>query len=128
MKRNAIITVTLLAIPFVVLDVGLFLAGKIQVEAAIVCIAVFAVIVGFYWLHKIKGEKVEKDERTLKLAWKAGSLSWQISFYVVCLLGGVDTLGLLHLTGQQYLVIVMMVMTFCYFIVTFIVNRKGDIG
>ncbi len=127
MRRSQIVLVVLVAVPFAALDVALYLAGKFRVESVITFVAVFAVMIGIYWYRRIRGGKVEKDERTMKLASRAGSYSWMVSFFSVCFLSGLDTLGLLRLTGTQYLTIVMMIMTFSYFIVSFVVGRRGDV-
>ena len=126
MKRSGVVIAVLVAIPFIILDVALFLAGKFQVQAVVTMIAVFAICIGIYWLRRIRGGKVEKDERTIKLARKAAHFSWLISFFIVAFLSGCDTLGVIHLTGAQCLTIVMMVMTFSYLILLFITNRRGD--
>ena len=126
MKRNAIIVLVLVSVPFLVLDLALYLAGKFQVEAVVTMLAVFAVCVGIYWLRRIRGEKVEKDERTIKLHRKAAHYSWLISYVATAFLAGCDTLGAIHLTVAQCLTIVLMLMTFSYFILLFFVNRRGD--
>ncbi len=127
MKRSTIVILVLVSVPFAALDVALYLAGKFRVEAVITFFAVFAVMMGAYWFRRIRGEKVEKDERTIRIAQRAGSFSWMISFYVAALLAGSDTLGLLRLSSAQSLTIILMVMSFSYLILIFVMNRKGDI-
>jgi uncharacterized membrane protein len=119
----------LLTIPLLVLDVALFLNGKIQVKAAVAMLATFAAIIILYYFLFLRrgGEKVEKDERTIKLNSRASVYSWLITIYVVVLLMGLDTLGLLRLTGVQDLTIVAMTMSFSYLILLFFISRKGDI-
>jgi uncharacterized membrane protein len=126
MNRTTLIYI-LLCVPLVVLDAALFLTGKIPVYAAFAGLGTFAVFIFVFWFRRLGGQKVEKDERTIRLSRKAATFSWQISVYVVALLIGSDTLGLLRLTGLQYLGIVMMVMTYSYLILHFVMNRKGDV-
>ncbi len=119
----------LLMIPMVILDVALFLNGKLQLETSITMLVTFAAIIIIYYFLVIRrgGQKVEKDERTIKLNSRAAVYSWQISIYVVCLLMGLDTLGLLRLTGLQYLGIVAMTLTYSYGILLIFISRKGDV-
>ena len=87
-----------------------------------------AIIILYYFLILRRGgEKIEKDERTIKLSLRAAHYSWLISLYVIVLLMGSDTLGLLRLTGVQALGIVATVMSFSFLILLFFINRKGDI-
>lgn len=53
--------------------------------------------------------------------------SWLFSICVVALLSASDTLGILQLSGLQYLGIVTMLMTFSYLILQLVMNRKGDV-
>ena len=129
MNVKKIIVIVLLGSPLVALDVAIFLKGKIQGVSAITMLATFAAIIILYYFLFLRrgGEKIEKDERTIKLSLRATHYSWLISLYVIVLLMGSDTLGLLRLTGVQALGIVATVMSFSFLILLFFINRKGDI-
>ncbi len=129
MKKRVVanVIVILMCLPFVALDVALLRTGKLQTQGIITCLVTFVLIIFIYWFLKIRGERIEKDERTIKLASRAGSYSFLISFYVVLLLMGSNTVGVLQLTGPQYLTIIMVVMSFSYLILTFVVGRRGDV-
>jgi hypothetical protein len=118
----------LLLVPILVLDAALFAKGKIPAEAALIGLAVLLVImVGFLLFNRRGGERVEKDERTMKLYSKAAQYSWLLTIYVVALLMGCDTLGFLRLAGVQALGLVAMVMSFSFLILGFAFRRKGDL-
>jgi hypothetical protein len=126
MKRSNLILVPF-AIPMIGLDVALVITGKLTPVGLISTLGAFAAVVFVYWFFNLRGQRVEKDERTIRLARKAMAYSWLFTIYLVVLLSASDSLGLLRLSGLQYLGIVTMVMTFSYLILHLAMNRKGDV-
>ena len=126
MKRGTLIFIPF-AIPLIALDVALIATGKLTAVSLLSSVATFAVIVFLYWFFNHRGRRVGTDERTVKVARKAMAYSWLFSIYVVCLLSASDTLGLLRLSGLQYLGIVVQTMAFSYLILHLVMSRKGDV-
>ena len=126
MKRSNLILIPF-AIPLIGLDLALVLAGRLSLVSLLSTIGVFIFVVFIYWFYSLRGRRVEKDERTIRLTRKAMAYSWLFSIYVVVLLSASDSLGLLGLSGLQYLGIVIMVMTLSYLILQLVMNRKGDV-
>ena len=126
MKRGNLVLIPL-SLPVIAIDVALFSTSKLSLVSVLSTLATFAVFVFMYWLLTFRGQRLEKDERTIKLTRKALAYSWFLSIYVVVLLAGSDTLGLLRLSGLQYLGIVMIVMTFSYLILYVVMNGRGDV-
>jgi len=126
MKRSSLILIPI-ALPILAIDVALFLSGGLVSISILATMVTFAAVVIVFWLLRMRGRKVEKDERTIALARKALAYSWMVSVYAVTLLIGSDSLGVLRLSGLQYLGIVMMVMTFSYLILSVILSRRGNV-
>ena len=127
MKRKYLILVPFL-VPLVGLDVALILTGKLTPASLLPSLGAFVVVFFLFWFFTLRGEPVENDERTIKLARTAATYSWLFSIYVVILLMGSDTLGLLRLSGSQYLFIVMMTMVLSNLVVHLVLRRRGDVG
>lgn len=125
MKRGNVV-VLVLSIPVVAIDVALFVAGKVAVMTLVSTLVAFAVFVFVYWFLALRGQRVEKDERTIRLNRKALAYSWLLSIYAVILLIGSDSLGLLRLSGLQYLGLVIIVMTFSYLILYVVMIGRGS--
>jgi hypothetical protein len=124
-KKNLILIP--IVIPFIALDVAIFSKGKFQVETFVAYTIAFAVFIGvFYLFNRRGGQKVEKDERTIMLHRTALSYSWMITFFVIAFLSGCSYLELFSLTVAQAFTIVLMLMTFSYFILILVVSRKGQ--
>lgn len=126
MKRGSLALIPFL-LPLIALDVALVTTGKLTLVSLVSSIVAFVLVFVVFWFLTLRGEPVEKDERTIRLARKAMAYSWLFSIYVVVLLTAFNTLGLLQLSGLQYLGIVTMVMTFSYLILQLVMNRKGDV-
>lgn len=126
MKRSSLVLVPFL-LPLIALDVALVATGKLTLVSLVSSLVAFVLVFGAFWFFTLRGEPVAKDERTIRLARQAMAYSWLFSIYVVVLLTASDTLGLLGLSGLQYLGIVTMVMTFSYLILQLVMNRKGDV-
>ena len=125
MKRRSWVLIPFL-IPLLALNVGLVLAGKLVTEALIPSLVTFVLVLLAYWFLALRGEPVQKDERTIRLTRAAGMYSWLFTMYIVVLLTGTHTLGLIQLSGLQYLGIVLMVMTFSFLVLQIILNRMPD--
>jgi hypothetical protein len=126
MKRRSLILVPFL-VPLLGLDVALIVTGKLTATSLLPTLGAFGVVFLLYWYFMLRGEPAEKDERTIKLARTAATYSWLFSIYVVVLLSGSDSLGLLSLSGSQYLFIVMMTMVLSNFVVHLVLSRRGDV-
>ena len=125
MNRNNLVLIPL-AIPFLIVDVALVVRSAVPMQTALTCLGVFAAVIFLFWFFRIRGQGIEKDKRTIRLSRKALAYSWMVTLYVVALLMGSDTLGLIRLSGVQCLTVVLMVMTLSYFVMSLVVNRKGD--
>jgi len=126
MKRGNVV-ILVLCIPVVAIDVALFVTGRVALVTLVSTLAAFTVVVSLYWFLTLRGQRVEKDERTIRLNRKALAYSWLLSIYAVILLIGSDSLGLLRLSGLQYLGIVVMVMTFSYLILYVVMIGRGSV-
>ena len=126
MKRRSLIIVPFL-VPLLGLDVALIVTGKLTATSLLPTLGAFVVFFLLYWYFTLRGEPAEKDERTIKLARTAATYSWLFSIYIVVLLSGSDSLGLLSLSGSQYLFIVMMTMVLSNFVVHLVLSRRGDV-
>jgi len=126
MKRTHVIF-GLFLLPLVAADVALVATGNLTPVTLVPTLAMFGVVMFLFWFFNYRGQRIGGDERTVKLARTALSYSWMFSIYVVILLSASDTLGLLHLSGQQYLVIIIMTMSFSFLLLHVLLGRKGDI-
>ena len=126
MKRGNVV-IFVLSIPVVAIDVALFVTGRVAFVTLVSTLAAFTIFVFVYWFLALRGQRVEKDERTIRLNRKALAYSWLLSIYVVILLIGSDSLGFLRLSGLQYLGIVVMVMTFSYLILYVVMTGRGSV-
>ena len=126
MKRGNVV-IFVLSVPVVAIDVALFVTGRVALVTLVSTLAAFTVVVSLYWFLTLRGQRVEKDERTIRLNRKALAYSWLLSIYAVILLIGSDSLGLLRLSGLQYLGIVVMVMTFSYLILYVVMIGRGSV-
>ncbi len=95
MKRSSLILIPI-ALPILAIDVALFLSDGLASVSIMATLATFAAVVVVFWLLRMRGRKVEKDERTIALARKALAYSWMVSVYAVTLLIGSDSLGVLR--------------------------------
>ena len=126
MKRSNLVLVPFL-LPLIALNAALVATGRLTPVSLVSSLLAFVLVFVVFWFITLRGEPVERDERTIRLARKAMAYSWLFSIYVVALLSASDTLGILQLSGLQYLGIVTMVMTFSYLILQLVMNRKGDV-
>lgn len=125
MKRSNLALIPFL-LPLVALDVALVATGKLTPVSLISSLIAFVLVFVAYWYFTLREEPVAKDERTIRLARKAMAYSWLFSVYVVVLLTATNTLGILQLSGLQYLGIITMVMTFSYLALQLHMSRQVD--
>ena len=116
----------LFCLPLIALDVALVATGKLNGVALISSLVTFVLVFVVFWFFSFRGQRVSTDERTIRLARKAMAYSWLFSIYVTVLLSASDTLGILALTGQHYLGIVIMTMAFSYLVLHVVMIRRAD--
>jgi uncharacterized membrane protein YfcA len=118
-----------ICIPLVALEIyGFVHAKKLDTQSLIVTLAVFCLVFGiFIFLQKRGGEKVEKDERTIRIENRALSYSWIISFLSVSAFGYLEYIEVLRLSASQVLFYILMIMTLSSFAARIILKRKGDV-
>lgn len=121
-----ILVLMLFAVPLMALNVALFVTGNLAADTLVPTLAALSVVFLMFWFFVFRGQPVDTDERTIGVARKAMMYSWFFSLYVVFLLSGSDTLGLLHLSGPRYLGVIMQVMTFSFLFLLIVLNRRGD--
>lgn len=128
MNKKALIVI-ILSIPVFALDAAIVASGKIPLIAAgIPFIGTFVVFWSiFLVLRRRDGQKVQADERNVKIEGRAYTYSWWISFYVIILLMGADTLGLFKLFAAQCYTYIIFAMLASYWILRSVLNRKADV-
>jgi hypothetical protein len=126
-KRTTLITwsVCLIVLPLELY--GLVASKKMDTLTLIAnlgsCALVFAVIM---LLRRRDGEKIEKDERTMRLERLALSYSWMVSFFSVVAIMYFNYIELIRPTAAQALTLVALTMALSSFAARFLVTRKGD--
>jgi hypothetical protein len=125
MKR-AHIVLLIAVIPLGVLGVLVFAASKQQPITLVTMFVTFTAVIFIFWFFRIRGKKIQTDERTIRITRTAIMYSYYITLYVVAVLMSCDTLGWLRLTGVQALSIVIMVMSVSFLIFDAIMIRRGD--
>lgn len=128
-KKSTII-VWIICIPLTALEInGLVWAKKLDSRSLVMTLVTFALVfVAFFFLfQKRGGEKVEKDERTMRIANRALSYSWMISIMSVSAIMYLEYIEVLRLNVSQVLTIIVMIMAFSSLALRAILNKKGDI-
>jgi hypothetical protein len=127
--KRATIIAWAICIPVTALEIfGMVQAKKLDTQSLIVTLATFCLVFGvFIFLQRRGGEKLEKDERTIRIANRALSYSWIISILSVAAFMYLEYIEVLHLTASQVLFYIIMIMSFSSLIARAILNKKGDI-
>jgi hypothetical protein len=127
-QRNSLIVV-ILSLPLFAGDIALVASGKLPlVEALIPCVLSFVVFfVLWFVLRRRDGQKVEGDERSLKIEGRAFAYSWYLSLYALILFMANDSLGLVKLSASQCLFLILAVMLASFWIIKMALNRRGDL-
>ena len=128
MNRKTLIII-ILSIPVFALDVAILATGKLPwVQAGLPFIATFVIFFAIFLLVRRRdGQKVQADERNVKIEGRAYTYSWWITFYVIMLLMGADTLGIFKLFAAQCYFYIVFAMLGSYWILRAILNRKADV-
>jgi hypothetical protein len=122
-----------ICIPLVALEIyGFVHAKKLDAQSLLVTLVIFSLVFClvfgiFIFLQKRGGEKVEKDERTIRIENRALSYSWILSFLSVSAFGYLEYIEVLRLSASQVLFYVMMIMVLSSFAARIILKRKGDV-
>jgi uncharacterized membrane protein YfcA len=127
--RRMTVIAWIICIPLMALEIlGLYLSKKLDsrslIESLVVFILVFAVMA---LLQRKGGEKIEKDERTIRLASRAQGYSWMITFLFTEAIMYLQYIEVIDLSSSQALSLVVMVMAFSFLGANFILKRKGDV-
>jgi len=105
---------------------------KISVDPAVtgtfysIASATFAIGVLMYWKIK-KGDKLVRDERVNRVAQKASSWSWFLSYVLITILFWVQYLKLYPLTVEFVLGLMFYFMVFSYVISQWYLNRQPNV-
>jgi len=128
-KRRNTILVIVLALPLFAGDIALIMRGTTPLaEIGLPFVLTFAVFIALYSIIRHKGgEKIEYDERSLRIEGRAFAYSWYLSFYAVTLLLLNDNLGLLKISSGQVLFLIIAVMLITFFINKYFLGRRGDL-
>jgi hypothetical protein len=128
-KRASIVAwaVCAIVLPFEIY--GLVAAKKLDAVSLVTTLGVFGLVfVAFALLRRRGGEKIEKDERTMRLESRALSYSWIVSYLCIAAIMYFDYIELIHPTAGQALTLVVLIMALSSFVARFLVNRKGDLS
>ena len=105
---------------------GINLAPGIAATFYSIASAIFAVGMITYWRMK-KGQKVIRDERVDRVAQKASSWSWFLSYVLITILFWVQYLNLYPLTVDIVLAAMFYFMIFSYIICQWYLNRQPNV-
>jgi len=111
-----------IAIPVFGINLAPAVAGTFYSIAS----AIFAVGMVMYWRMK-KGQKVIRDERVNRVAQKASSWSWFLSYVLITILFWVQYLKLYALTVELVLGLMFYFMVFSYIICQWYLNRQPNL-
>ncbi len=128
-KKSTIIA-WIICIPLAVLEIyGLVSAKKMETQSLVWTLIAFGLVfcIFFFLIQRRGGEKVEKDERTIRLANRAMSYSWLVSYFSIIALGYFSYIEVIRLSVPQVFSYIMMIMALSFFVARAIVNRKGDV-
>jgi hypothetical protein len=128
-KRNTII-VAALTLPLLAADVALAVEGELPfLQAAVPFALSFALIAGLVlFLKKRDGQKVEADERSVKIEGRAFCYSWFLTLYVLLLFMANDRLRLVRMETAQCLFLVVAVLVASFWIFKAALSREGDLA
>ncbi len=118
-----------LTLPLFAGDTVLIVRGTTPLaEIALPFVLSFAVFTALYVIARHKGgEKIEHDERSLRIEGRAFAYSWYLSLYAIALLVLNDTLGVVKMSSEQALFLILAAMLATFFITRYFLNRRGDI-
>ena len=127
-QRNAIIILVFL-IPIVVGDVAIVIKTKLlSYEFFIPFMLTFAIFTFLLlFLRRKDGQKIEGDERNVRIEGRAFTYSWCLSLYAIFILLLSEDLRLFKISVSQCLFCILFVMLASNLIIRAILNRKGDI-
>jgi hypothetical protein len=127
--RNSLI-VLVLAMPLFAVDLALVLEGKLSMaQAALPFVLIFAIVVALlYFLRKRDGQKVEKDERSVKIDGRAYACSWYLTLYAVLLFMANEELGLARMSTTQCLFLALAVLLSSFWLFRTVLGRRGDLA
>jgi hypothetical protein len=128
-QRNTLIAIVLM-LPIIAGDLGLYFSGKLPlVQVVIPFVLSFSILIFIWFVIKRRdGQKVEADERSIKIAGRAFTYSWLITLYFLVLFILNEQLGILQISASSYLGYLMMAMVFSNLIFRAVLNRKGDVA
>jgi len=127
-QRNTIIIIFLM-LPIIAGDIALIAKGNLPfIEMGIPFIISFAFIsLLWYAIRHRDGQKIEGDERSIKIEGRAFAYSWYLSLYILVLLMINENLKLIRLSSNQCLFYILVVMLCSFLIIRTALNRKGDV-
>jgi hypothetical protein len=128
-KKSTIIAWAI-CIPLSVLEVyGLVRAKKMETQSLVWTFVTFTLVfvIFFFLIQRRGGEKVEKDERTMRIANRAMSYSWILSIFSVTAIMYFEEIEVLHMAVMQVLTVIAMIMSFSSIIIRAILSQKGDV-
>jgi hypothetical protein len=127
-RRNSLITVILM-IPLFAGDVVLIARGQLPlVQAGIPFVLTFLIFFGlWFFLRRRDGQKVEGDERNMKIEGRAYCYSWILTLYTLALLMLNRQLGIVELSIDQCLFLVLAVLLASFWIFKAVLGHKGDL-
>lgn len=128
-KKSTIIA-WIICIPLTALEIyGLVRAKKMEPQSLVMTLVTFALVfvIFFFLIQRRGGEKVEKDERTIRIANRAFTYSWVISYLCVSAFMYLEYIEVLHLSASQVLFYIMMIMVISSFLARAILSKKGDV-
>jgi hypothetical protein len=128
-KKSTIIAWAI-CIPLSVLEVyGLVRAKKMETQSLVWTFVTFTLVfvIFFFLIQRRAGEKVEKDERTMRIANRAMSYSWILSIFSVTAIMYFEEIEVLHMAVMQVLTVIAMIMSFSSIIIRAILSQKGDV-
>jgi|GEM_PF-2254628 len=123
------ILVIALTLPLLAGDIALIARGMLPLsQTGLPFVLTFAVFIILYAiLRRRDGEKIEYDERSLRIEGRAFAYSWYLSLYAIALLLLNDTLGVVKMSAGHSLFLIFAVMLITNFIMKYFLGRRGDI-
>ncbi len=128
-KRRNTIVLLILLIPIIAGDIITIQQGKLPltkmgipfIMSFVICIFIF------FLIRRNDDQKIEGDERSIRIEGRAFTYSWCLSLYTVILLLLNDNLELLKISTSQCLFFILFIMLISNLSIRAILNRKGDI-
>jgi hypothetical protein len=127
-QRNSLIVI-ILSLPLFAGDIALVALGKLPLLQAGLPFALTFIVFGVLLLvlRKRDGQKVEGDERNIKIEGRAFCYSWLLTLYALFLFMANEQLALVRLESNQILFYVLAVMLASFWIIKIALGRKGDL-